>query len=392
MTSAGERDSRSERVREAARDLIIWVAVNSIGGALVGAVVALFSGEPGAMTRFVPMGALLGNAIGFASVLSARFVLPRYGALPSYLRIPLAGLTLLAGGAFGSALVMLFYPLMVFYQVRSIALLVIVDGVIALIVGLIVYNYERMREEIETGYRAMAENRVREERLRELAARSELKALKAQINPHFLFNALNSISALIGTDPDAAEQTLERLAGIFRGTLLASEKENVTLGKELELVDAYLDIERARFGDRLRVSQSISAEAAGVMVPPLILQPIVENAVRHGISPRVEGGTVSIEASVSGGRLTLVVEDDGPGMGEGDPERAMSRGYGLRNVRDRLFTRFGRDASFSLGGEAGARVELKIPVESIEISTGSTASAQPPVRRPGASPSDAGSK
>ncbi len=363
MPPAEDAAEKTLRVRETVRDLVAWVVVNSLGGGLVGAVVALFSGEPGAMQRFAPMGALLGNAIGFAGLLSARFVLPKYGSLPSYVRIPLAGLTLLAGGAFGSALVMLFYPLMVFYQVRLIALLVIVDGVIALIVGFIVYNYERMREQVEAGYRAVAETRVREERLRELAARSELKALKAQINPHFLFNALNSISALIGSDPDAAERTLERLAGIFRRTLLASEKENVTLGKELELVDAYLDIERARFGDRLRVTQSVSEAASGVLVPPLILQPIVENAVRHGISPRVEGGRVSIDASVHDGRLVLVVEDDGPGMGDGDPERAMSRGYGLRNVRDRLYTRYGPDASFSFGGDGGARVEIVIPVE-----------------------------
>ncbi len=363
MVSASDSRSRAERFRETARGLAIWIGANSLAGSLVGAVVALFSGEPGAMSRFVPMGALLGNAIGFAAVLSARFVLPRYGTLPTFLRVPLAGLTLLAGGAFGSALVMLFYPLMVFYQVRPIALLVIVDGVIALIVGLIVYNYERMRGEIEAGYEALAENRVREERLRELAARSELKALKAQINPHFLFNALNSISALIESDPAAAERTLERLAGIFRGTLLASEKESVTLGKELELVDAYLDIERARFGDRLIVTQTVSEDAARVLVPPLILQPIVENAVRHGISPRVEGGHVTIEASVEAGRLRVSVQDDGPGIGDGDSENALSRGYGLRNVRDRLFTRFGPDVSFTLGGEAGARVEFMIPVE-----------------------------
>lgn len=363
MVSATDSRSRADKFRETARGLAIWIGANSIAGSLVGAVVALFSGEPGAMSRFVPMGALLGNAIGFAAVLSARFVLPRYGALPTFLRVPLAGLTLLAGGAFGSALVMLFYPLMVFYQVRPIALLVIVDGVIALIVGLIVYNYERMRGEIEAGYEALAENRVREERLRELAARSELKALKAQINPHFLFNALNSISALIESDPAAAERTLERLAGIFRGTLLASEKESVTLGKELELVDAYLDIERARFGDRLTVTHAVSEDAARVLVPPLILQPIVENAVRHGISPRVEGGHVTIEASVEAGRLRVSVQDDGPGIGNGDSENALSRGYGLRNVRDRLFTRFGPDVSFTLGGEVGARVEFTIPVE-----------------------------
>jgi len=313
------------------------------------------------MSRFVTMGVLLGNAIGFAAVLSARYVLPRYGGLPTFVRIPLAAITLLAGGAFGSALVLFFYPLMFFYQGRLLTLLVLVDGVIALIVGIIVYNYERMQSEIEEGYRRLAENQVRQERLREMAARSELKALKAQINPHFLFNALNSISALIATDPPAAERTLERLAGIFRGTLLASERENVTLSRELEVVDAYLEIERARFGDRLTVRQSVTPEAAEVEVPPLILQPLVENAVRHGISHRVEGGVVTIEAEVRDDGLHITVQDDGPGLEGVDTEQVLARGYGLRNVRDRLLTRFGAGASFSLEGADGARVELIIP-------------------------------
>jgi sensor histidine kinase YesM len=348
------------------RGLIIWVLVNSLAGALVGGAVALFSGQPGAFGRFVPMGILFANAIGFAAGFSARFILPRYVALPRLVRFPLAIITLLAGGAFGTALVIFFRPVTVFYQGRLILLLVAVNSIIAVIVGLIIYNYERLRDEIEAGYRKLAENRVREERLRELAARSELKALKAQINPHFLFNALNSISALISIDPDAAQGTLERLAGIFRGTLLASEKESVPLTKELELIDAYLDVERARFGRRLGVRQEVSEEARDVPVPPLILQPVVENAVRHGISPSVDGGTVSIGATVANGALTITVEDDGSGVDSEDLEDLMSRGYGLRNVRDRLSARFGAGEWFRLeGGEGkGTRVRIVIPVES----------------------------
>ena len=205
----------------------------------------------------------------------------------------------------------------------------------------------------------------REERLRELAARSELKALKAQINPHFLFNALNSISALISSDPEEAQRTLERLAGIFRGTLLASEKETVPLRKEMELVDAYLDVERARFGKRLRVEESIDDAARDVPVPPLILQPLVENAVRHGISPAVEGGTLRISAEIEGGHLHIVVLDDGQGTGLIELEEMLSGGYGLRNVRDRLQTRFGEGDWFRFESSkaAGTRVELVIPLE-----------------------------
>ena len=347
-----------------ARGLVLWLLANSLVGGLVGVAIALFSQEAGAMTRFVPTGILFANAIGFAAGFSARFVLPRYSELPVFIRLPLAVVTLLAGGAFGSALVIFWNPLAVLYEGRLLLLLVVVDSIIAVIVGLIIYNYERLRDQIEESYSAIARNRVREERLRELAARSELKALKAQINPHFLFNALNSISALISSDPDAAQQTLERLAGIFRGTLLASEKGSVPFRKEMELVDAYLDVERARFGSRLNIEQAIDSGARDVPVPPLILQPVVENAVRHGISPMVEGGTLRIEARLVDDTLRIVVQDDGKGTGLIDLEEMLAEGYGLRNVRDRLVTRFGAGDwfRFESSRETGTRVELVLPL------------------------------
>jgi sensor histidine kinase YesM len=364
MPGLGQTRDVLERIWETARGVILWAVANSCAGGLVGVTIAFFSNEAGAMERFVPTGILFANAIGFAAVLTARFVLPRYIGLPAYVRIPLATLTLLAGGAFGTALVIFWNPLTVLYRGRLLLLLVVVDSIIAVVVGLIIYNYERLREQIEESYAAIARNRVREERLRELAARSELKALKAQINPHFLFNALNSISALISSDPDAAQETLERLAGIFRGTLLASEKGSVPLSKELELVDAYLDVERARFGDRLRVVEEIDPESRGVQVPPLILQPLVENAVRHGISPTVEGGTLRIETRVDGATLRIVVQDDGKGTGLIELEEMLSEGYGLRNVRDRLNTRFGEGDWFRFESSRsdGTKVELVIPV------------------------------
>ncbi len=348
----------------AARGLVFWFLGNSAVGGLVGLAIALFSREPAAMARFIPTGILFANAIGFAAGFSARFVLPRYSQLPNYLRLPLAILTLLAGGAFGTVLVIFLNPLAVFYQGRLLFLLIAVDSILAVVVGLLVYNFERLRDQIEESYAAIATNRVREERLRELAARSELKALKAQINPHFLFNALNSISALISADPDAAQQTLERLAGIFRGTLLASEKETVPFRKEIELVDAYLDVERARFGRRLNVEQTVDPAALDLPVPPLILQPVVENAVRHGIAPTVEGGTVSIEARVTGDTLSILVTDDGEGTGLIELEEMLAGGYGLRNVRDRLATRFGEGEwfRFESSRESGTKVELVLPV------------------------------
>jgi len=364
MTTGGSRTAPLQ-LWSTVRGVLLWLLGNSVVGAAVGVIIALFSDEPGAFERFVPAGMLFANAIGFASGFSARFVLPRYSALPAFLRLPLAVLTLLAGGAFGTALVVFWNPIAALYQGRLLLLLIVISSLIAVIVGLIVYNFERLRDQIETSYAALARNRVREERLRELAARSELKALKAQINPHFLFNALNSISALISSDPDAAQETLERLAGIFRGTLLASEKGSVPFRKEMELVNAYLDIERARFGKRLKVEEAIADDASDVSVPPLILQPVVENAVRHGISPTVEGGTLRIEARLAGGALRITVTDDGTGTGLIDLEEMLANGYGLRNVRDRLATRFGEGEWFRFESSkgAGTRVELTLPLE-----------------------------
>ena len=364
--------ARARQFWATARGLVFWLLANSVAGGMVGVAIALFSQEPGAMLRFVPTGILFANAIGFAAGFSARFVLPRYSGMSSWIRLPLAIATLLAGGAFGSALVIFWNPLAALYQGRLLLLLIVVDSIIAVIVGLIVYNYERLRDQIEQSYAAIARNRVREERLRELAARSELKALKAQINPHFLFNALNSISALISSDPEAAQKTLERLAGIFRGTLLASDKSSVLFRKEMELVEAYLDVERARFGKRLKVEESIEPGARDVMVPPLILQPVVENAVRHGISPTVEGGTVRIEARIEDDKLHIVVQDDGKGTGLIELEQMLAGGYGLRNVRDRLVTRFGAGEwfKFESSRETGTRVELRLPLTGWEGSEG----------------------
>ena len=363
MAKVTDRTPGREQPRQMLRSLALWVSANTVAGVVVGAAIAFFSPSPGSTGRLIGTTVLLANAIGFATVFSARFLLPRYSKLPKFVGFPLAVVTLLAGGAFGTLLVVLFYPLSLFYQGRLLLLLVVVCSVIAAIVGLIIYTYERLRDQIEESYRVAAEIRVRAERLRELAARSELKALKAQINPHFLFNALNSISALIPIDPAAAERTVERLAGIFRGSLLASEKETIPFSQELELVNAYLDIERARFGDRLSVEERVSEKSLDAPIPPLVVQPIVENAVRHGVSPLIEGGRITVTADVRDDALHVLVEDDGAGWQGETGEELFERGYGLRNVRDRLRNRYGDGPWVTIGRSdgGGTVVEIVVP-------------------------------
>jgi two-component system, LytTR family, sensor histidine kinase AlgZ len=170
--------------------------------------------------------------------------------------------------------------------------------------------------------------------LNTLAREAELKALRSQINPHFLFNSLNSISALTAADPKSARRMTELLAEFFRKSLDAGKKEFVTLREELELVSYYLDIEKIRFGKRLAVEIQIDEECPEKTVPPLILQPLVENAVKHGIAHLIGGGTITIKSRCGKKSLTVTVENPC------DPDRPKGTGnrLGLENIRNRLHT------------------------------------------------------
>jgi sensor histidine kinase YesM len=202
----------------------------------------------------------------------------------------------------------------------------------------------------------------RQEELRELAVSAQLAALRAQINPHFLFNTLNSIAQLIATDPVKAEACVERLAQIYRYLLQRAHDDFVPLAEELSVAESYLEIERARFGDALMVEEKIDVRARELLLPSLILQPLVENAVKHGISPKIGGGRVTIEAHVFDGDLRLAVRDTGVGLR--DEQSIFEHGVGLRNVRDRLLRLYGADYApqvVSRPGD-GTTVTLRIPL------------------------------
>jgi signal transduction histidine kinase len=201
----------------------------------------------------------------------------------------------------------------------------------------------------------------RELQAREMASLAQLQALRARINPHFLFNSLNSIAQLISTDPERAEACVERLAEIFRYLLQSDNRSFVTLQDELDIADAYLDIERARFGDRLAVDFVVEDGALRGTVPTLILQPLIENAVRHGVSQKVGGGTVSIEAALDGSDLRVVVRDTGVGLREG-VDAALSAGVGLRNVHDRLVQLYGEQYAPRIESQPGEGTSIVVRV------------------------------
>jgi two-component sensor histidine kinase len=199
--------------------------------------------------------------------------------------------------------------------------------------------------------RAQASERV--------ALEAQLGALRAQINPHFLFNSLNSIAALIRIRPQEAESVTEDLAELFRYSLRASHAPVVTLEDEIASAELYLSIERARFGDRMRVSVDVPERLRSAAVPSLIVQPLVENAVKHGISGTDGDCEIRVSATEVEGTVTLRVTDDGPGFLVATRDEVLARGTGLRNVRQRLELHFGQRAHFRLRPDG---VELSFPM------------------------------
>ncbi|HXJ35045.1 MAG TPA: histidine kinase, partial [Candidatus Eisenbacteria bacterium] len=210
---------------------------------------------------------------------------------------------------------------------------------------------------------------IREGEIDKLVTEAELRALRAQINPHFLFNALTTIGYLIQAAPGRATETLMRLTALLRA-VLRSDGELTTLGRELELVEAYLDIERARFEERLEVTIDVPASLRHICVPPLVLQPLVENAVKHGISKRDVGGRMVVKAQLDRvtsdtPRLLLVVQDTGAGSSADALARGRATGVGLRNIERRLDFQYGASASLSISTapDMGTVVEVRVPVE-----------------------------
>jgi signal transduction histidine kinase len=216
-----------------------------------------------------------------------------------------------------------------------------------------VHYYESMQMQREAALRSSA-----------LAQEAQLKMLRYQLNPHFLFNTLNAISTLILDNRNAtANSAVTGLSEFLRYTLDQDPMKKVTVAQELEALNLYLNIEKMRFGSRLQIEFSIEDDAMDVLMPSLLLQPLIENAVKYAISPREEGGRIRIGGHLTGGMLQLEVSDDGPGMH--DPTRLTNgRGVGIRNTRERLHVLYAERSTVSVTNtEPGLRVALSFPAE-----------------------------
>lgn len=211
-------------------------------------------------------------------------------------------------------------------------------------------------------YSRYREGELRTAQLSAQLAQAQLQALRMQLHPHFLFNTLNAISTLVHRDPEIADRMIARLSDLLRLTLENVGVQEVRLAQELEFLDRYLEIERMRFPDRLRVKMRISPETLDARAPYLILQPLVENAIRHGIAPRSTPGTVEVRAECKNDTLVLEVRDDGPGI---PPDRLPKDGVGISSTRARLERLYGTAHQFELRNavEGGLVVTLRLPFQ-----------------------------
>lgn len=236
-------------------------------------------------------------------------------------------------------------------QAQLFALLIGLGALAYLVAVTAHYARQALEESMSAGRRAL-EAQVAERD-------AELRALRAQVDPHFLFNSLNSVAGLIGPDPDRARQMCQRLGDFLRDSLSVGRAARIPLGREIALARQYLDVEQVRFGRRLTISAEIADDAVDIPVPPLILQPLVENAVRHGIATLVDGGAIGIEARRSGQHAIVLISNPC------DPDRkTRGTGFGLDIVRRRLEAGFsGRAALVVEGSEALYRVSVTLPIE-----------------------------
>jgi len=211
---------------------------------------------------------------------------------------------------------------------------------------------------------ARIEHRLEEQEKLLLAAKIE--ALSNQINPHFLFNTLTSISSLIRTEPDTARMLITKLSGLLR-RLMRSTDHFVSLREELASIDEYLDIEVVRFGPQLRVEKQIAPETLDVIVPSMLLQPLVENSIKHGLSRKVGGGRITIKTALKSNRMVIEVVDDGLGMSEERLEQAFGGGIGLSNVNERLRTIYGASCTLKLTSEPGRGTVVSVEIPELTI-------------------------
>ncbi|MCU0224255.1 MAG: histidine kinase [Acidobacteria bacterium] len=315
-------------------ELVLAGLAGAVSGAVIGFLAALL--EAGSFQRpLVMVGAASGLLAGVIATVAGREVLPRLSGFSLPARVVMVLLTLVGGAIAATFFGFLVDPAFSVHAGRSVLLVGAMNGLLALVAGTLVFAYEDLHHRLVRANEILAATRLAQSQARERAARAELLALQARINPHFFFNALNTAAAFVRDDPRRAEDLLERFAELFRYAFRRGSDRAVPLEEELRFIGDFLEIERARFGDRVRAEVQAAPEVRSDPVPPLLLQPLVENAVLHGRDPETGEGRIFVRAyRGAAGALVLEVRDHGPGPGGAG--QALPRGHALENIAARV--------------------------------------------------------
>jgi signal transduction histidine kinase len=331
----------------APRKLLLTVALAAVLGLLIA---VLFSGLHGRFLASWLIGTMYGTSIGVLAMIVMPLLRRRLGDMRELSQWFVYAAAMLAIIAVGSALTGLAMVAIGFATLGRFWANYEFGAVVSLIIS------------VPASVGAMTYARLQTEHTRALAlaAEARLASLESRVRPHFLFNSLNSAIALIPEDPARAEQVLERLSALLRFSLDANRTRLVPLGEELRIVVDYLEIERVRFGDRLRYRVEVPAELETWTIPAFALQTLVENSVKYAVATRSGGGEIRVAAKRDGSRLQLVVEDDGPGFAAAAAQPA---GHGLDTLRARLDVLYGKAATLAAPAPSstGARVTLELP-------------------------------
>lgn len=229
---------------------------------------------------------------------------------------------------------------------------------LAVIFGIIGYGYISIQHKFRKTAAKLAEKEIVEQKLIILKTKAELEALRAKVNPHFFFNTLNSIASLIPEDPEKAEDVVQRLSHLFRYTLDASNHDLVSLSEEMEFVSEYLEVEKVRLVERLNYSLEFDDELADYNIPGMLLQPLVENSIKHGISKLKEGGEINISCQKENDNCVIEIVDTGVGF----DKSTFTEGFGLQGVRERLSLQYNSKYSLKIDSEKGVKITITIPL------------------------------
>ena len=298
--------------------------------------------------------------IGFTIHLLIYFAYPHISEFRAVFRLSILLVVFLIGGLIGTGISVEVHKLIYNYSLTldNFIRLIIFNLLLSIIFGSVATLYFTLKGHADQMASELKEKELNEERLTRLKMKAELEALQAKINPHFLFNTLNSIASLISENPKAAESTVEKLAELFRYTLKDADKSTVTIGEELEIVRTYLEIEKVRFGDRLQYSINYDGSILDLQVPALLIQPLVENSIKHGIAKDIQGGNIHIDVRKRDKKCRIMVQDDGKGFQTITSEN----GFGLRSIRERLKYMYADEASLQIIQDNPTQIIISIPL------------------------------